>query len=60
MKTTDLSEVTDKLYRDHLAKAGFELTTLVVIDTGCIVSYKPTTIRSRPPLIVGTLNKYIL
>jgi hypothetical protein len=38
-KTTDLSQVTDTLYhimyRVHLAWAGFELTTLVVISTGC-------------------------
>jgi hypothetical protein len=35
-KTTDLSQVTDKLY--HIMR--FELTTSVVIDTGCIGSCK--------------------
>ena len=36
------------LYRVHLAWAEFELTTLVVIGTDCIGSYKSTTILSRP------------
>ena len=44
-KTAELSQVIDKLYHTmlyqvHLAWAGFELRTLMVIGTDCIGSYK--------------------
>ena len=43
--TTDKSQLTDILYhitlhRVHVAWKEFELTTLVVISTGCMGSYK--------------------
>ena len=47
-KTTDLSQVTDKLSHNDVSPERFKLTTLVVMGTDGIGSCNPTIIRSRP------------
>jgi hypothetical protein len=37
-KTTNLAQITDKLYHIILHRAGFKLTKLVVVGTDCIGS----------------------
>jgi hypothetical protein len=63
-KTMDLSQLTDKLshvklYRLHLAWAGLEHTTLVMIGTDCIGRYKSNyhTITTIPNCKMCLFNK---
>jgi hypothetical protein len=62
-KTTDLSQVTDKLYHIMLYTSPwsrFELTTLVVIDTDCIGSCKSnyhTITNTTAPIKLGKFNQ---
>ena len=61
-KTTDLPQVTDKLYHIlywvHFVWTGFEVTTSMVIGTACICSCKSNyhTTTTAPPLLQDNGN----
>ena len=63
-KTTDLSQVTDKLYHKMLCTSPwsrFEPTTSVVIDTDCIGSCKSnyhTITATMAPVLIGNCFEY--
>ena len=59
-KTTDLPQVTGKLFITYccITWVGFKLSTLVVIGTDCIGSYK-STIGSPPPRPLENLREKI-
>jgi len=61
-KTTDLSQVTDKLYHIMFYTSPwsrFELTTSVAIGTDCIGNVNLTTIQSRPRSLRSTFTEDI-
>ena len=64
-KTTDLPQVTDKVYHIMVYTspwAGFELSTSVVIVTDCTCScksnYHTITATTRPPLLLSLVSLY--